>query len=230
MVSRDLVIRQIYAVALFSVFNPLSIDLFLEPQATPMPRDLYLILNIALTISEIMISLVTVPYVLRTLDIVDYKDAFAITAPPILIELLLNPVLSLYSVLSSLLTPPLPENLTDLMRAALMYIYDIWLLIAYWFVLAYVLLVFARVHRAGGFSNRLVYYGALVMALGSFLILLSISAYSLIKFIPINSPAYAPLLEVENVAVTVLAVIGLAMFVIGHRRSRAAKVIEAVRQ
>ncbi len=116
MVSRDLVIRQIYAVALLFVFNPLVIDSFLEPQATPMPRDLYLILNIALTISEIMISLVTVPYILRTLDIVDYKDAFAITAPPILIALLLNPVLSLYSVLSSLLTPPLPENLTSLMR------------------------------------------------------------------------------------------------------------------
>jgi hypothetical protein len=104
------------------------------------------------------------------------------------------------------------------------------LLIAYWFILAYVSLVFARVHRAGGFSNRLVYYGVLVMGLGTPIAYLLIAAYPYTRIIPANSPAYIPQFEAESVVTTALMMIGLVMFMIGHRRSRASKVIEAVRQ
>ena len=222
MVSRDLVIRYVYVLASTLFFNPSPIfSLLFPPPKPPMPLNLYMAFALPYAVLDCVVGFVVVPYLLRVLNIANYRDALAYTTPSFLFLLLFGPVLGLYSLAAMDMNEP---------SQILYNVYAILVIIAYWFVLAYASLVFARVHRAGGFSNRLVYYGALVMALGSFLILLSISAYSLIKFIPINSPAYAPLLEVENVAVTVLAVIGLAMFVIGHRRSRAAKVIEAVGQ
>jgi len=222
MVSRDLVIRYVYVLASTLVFNPVYILSLIYP--TPpesMPLNLYMAFAAPVVALECVVGFVVTPYLLRVLNIANYRDALAYTTPSFLFLLLFGPVLGLYSLAAMDMNEP---------SQILYNVYAILVIIAYWFVLAYVLLVFARVHRAGGFSNRLVYYGALVMGLGLPIAYLLIAAYPYTRIIPAYSPAYIPQFETESVVTTALMIIGLVMFMIGHRRSRAAKVIETVRQ
>jgi hypothetical protein len=225
MVSRDLVIRYVYVLVSTLVFNPVYILSLIYP--TPpesMPLNLYMAFAAPAVALECIVGFVVTPYLLRVLNIANYRDALAYTTPSFLFLLLFGPVLNLYSL-------GIGASITSVSGAEILSeVYEILLLIAYWFILAYVSLVFARVHRAGGFSNRLVYYGALVMGLGMPIAYLLIAFYPYTRIIPANSPAYIPQFEAESVVTTALMMIGLVMFVIGHRRSRAAKVIEAVRQ
>jgi len=223
MVSRDLVIRYVYVLASTLVFNPVYILSLIYPSPPEsMPLNLYMAFTAPVVALECVVGFVVTPYLLRALNITNYRDALAYTTPSFLFLLLFGPVLDLYSLGISITSVGGTEILSD--------VYEIVLLIAYWFVLAYVSLVFARVHRAGGFTDRLVYYGALVMGLGMPIAYLLIASYPYTRIIPANSPAYIPQFEAESIVTTALMMIGLVMFIIGYRRSRAAKVIEAVGQ
>ncbi len=220
MVSRDLVIRYVYVLASTLFFNPSPIfSLLFPPPKPPMPLNLYMAFALPYAVLDCIVGFVVVPYLLRVLNIANYRDALAYTTPSFLFLLLFGPVLGLYSLAAMDMNEP---------SQILYNVYAILVIIAYWFVLAYASLVFARVHRAGGFSNRLVYYGALVMGLGMPIAYLLIAAYPYTRIIPAYSPAYIPQFEAESVVTTALMMIGLVMFIIGYRRSRAAKVIEAV--
>ncbi|MCG2895115.1 MAG: hypothetical protein L7H05_02650, partial [Vulcanisaeta sp.] len=167
-----MVIRYVYVLASTLVFNPVYILSLIHP-APPesMPLNLYMAFTAPAVALECVVGFVVTPYLLRVLDITNYRDALAYTTPSFLFLLLFGPVLDLYSlgIGASITSVSGAEILSD--------VYEIVLLIAYWFVLAYVSLVFARVHRAGGFSDRLVYYGALVMGLGTPIAYLLIAAY-----------------------------------------------------